>query len=279
MKGSFTVRDHSISKEDFTLIYDKTYHMYVTSPRPSFEQLPSYYESDDYISHTDGKRSFFESLYQVVKRITLSRKRKLLQKYHPTKGTVLDIGTGTGDFLEYLTRSDWEVYGTEPNTKARNLALQKELEVQSEIDYYGDTKFDIITMWHVLEHVYDLKAQLKWLKEHLKEHGTLFVAVPNFESWDAQYYKSFWAAYDVPRHLYHFSEKAIMTLFKEVQLELVKKLPMKFDAYYVGILSEKYKSGRSKFIRGCLSGWLSNHYARQTKKYSSQIYVLKHTKT
>lgn len=276
MNGSLKVKDHSVSNEDFTLTYDEKYHMYFTEPKPAIENLPAYYESEDYISHTDGKRSFFEIIYQQIKIITLSRKRRLLTQYHPNRGSVLDIGAGTGDFLEHLLKNNWEASGIEPSLKARELAKQKNLRVLSEVSELRNTSFDVITMWHVLEHVYDLKGQIEWFKNHLKERGTLIIAVPNFESWDAHYYKSFWAAYDVPRHLYHFSKKAISLLFEEAGFKLIEILPMKFDAYYVSLLSEKYKTGKMNYVSAFRSGAVSNWKARRSKNYSSHIYVLKH---
>ncbi len=275
MKATIPVKDHSVSKEDFVLEYDSTYHMYTTSPRPSLEKLPFYYESEDYISHTDSKRSLFERMYQMVKGITLSRKQKLLKRFHPSLGSVLDIGAGTGDFLEYLLKSDWHTQGVEPNESARNRAQEKGLVLRENIDVVTDS-FDVITMWHVLEHVYDLEKQIAWLKAHLTKEGTLFIAVPNFESHDAQHYGSQWAAYDVPRHLYHFSEESIKKLFLESGLKVIGTEPMKFDAYYVSFLSEKYRSGKMNFLRALRVGWVSNRKAKTSGAYSSLIYIIKH---
>ena len=269
------IKDHSVSGESFTLVYDKERKMYHTSPKPSPEKLPSYYQSEDYISHTDGKRSLFEKLYQLVKGVTLSRKQQLLSSYLPTKGSVLDIGTGTGDFPAYLKKTNWNVQGIEPDLGARDLAIKKGVAVASSLKEVSG-EFDVISMWHVLEHVYDLDEQLIWLKNHLEKNGFLFVAVPNFESKDAQHYGKYWAAYDVPRHLYHFSEKAIQDLFAEKGLKLVDKHPMVFDAYYVSLLSEKYQNGKINFIKAFLNGWKSNRFAKKTGKYSSLIYVLRH---
>ncbi len=269
------VKDHSVSGEEFTLKYDKERHMYYTTPKPSPTGLPSYYQSQDYISHTDGKRSLFEKVYQIVKRITLSRKQRLLNSYLPKKGKLLDIGTGTGEFPVYLNTKGWDAQGTEPNAQARALATEKGVSVSGTIENVSDF-FDVITLWHVLEHVYDLDEQITWLKEHLKHDGYLFVAVPNFESRDAQHYKEDWAAYDVPRHLYHFSQKAIESLFIEKELQLIATHPMVFDAYYVSLLSEKYKNGKMSFVKAFLNGWKSNRRAKKTGNYSSLIYALAH---
>lgn len=275
MKTTIQVKDHAVSGESFRLEYDERFHMYVTSPKPSKETLPSYYASEDYISHTDGKRSLFEKMYQVVKGITLSRKQKLLTSYLPTKGSLLDIGAGTGDFLEYVSKNGWTVSGVEPSQKARVLAKQKNIDLSETLPEEADA-YDAITMWHVLEHVYDLKEQLIWLKNKLSREGVLFVAVPNFESYDASLYKTDWAGYDVPRHLYHFSRKAIQLLFEKQEMKVIDVLPMKFDAFYVSLLSEKYGSGKMNFFNAFWSGWRSNQKAKQTGAYSSLIYVIQH---
>lgn len=275
MKNTIEVKDHSVSQELFRLKYDDQLHMYYTTPKPSEENLPSYYASEDYISHTDGKRSLFERVYQIVKSITLSRKQKLLVKHVSRKGNLLDIGAGTGDFLEYASQKGWNVSGVEPNEKARDLAKQKNVSL-SEVLPEGLKTYDAITMWHVLEHVYDLEEQILWLKEKLNREGAVFIAVPNFESFDASYYKSDWAAYDVPRHLYHFSRKSIQLLFEKHNMEVVKMMPMKFDSYYVSLLSEKYKTGKMKFLNAFWTGWRSNQKARRTGAYSSLIYIIKH---
>lgn len=277
MHKDFKVKDHSVSNETFLLRYDKNRHMFFTEPKPSKEILPSYYSSEDYISHTDNKRSVFEWIYQIVKRYTLSRKHNLIRSFLPKQGSLIDIGSGTGDFASYLSEKGWKVLGVEPDEGARLRAATKNVQTQADLPVIG-IQYDCITMWHVLEHVYDLDAQLDWIQESLKKNGCCFIAVPNFESHDAQYYKEFWAAYDVPRHLYHFSSEAISSLFSDYNLEVVKKCPMTFDGYYVSLLSEKYKNGKMNFFNAFKVGWRSNRLAKKTGAYSSLIYVIKHRK-
>lgn len=249
--------------------------MYVTTPKPSLEAIGSYYQSEDYVSHTDRKKGVLENVYALVKRFTLSRKQKLISHITPSKGKLLDIGAGTGDFLSHCKIKGWEVVGTEPNESARELAKTKGVAVQKSIEEISGS-FDIITLWHVLEHVYDLEDQINWLAKRLKENGRLLVAVPNYNSYDAKHYNEFWAAYDVPRHLYHFSQFSIKRLFENVNMEIEKVIPMKFDAYYVSLLSEKYKSGKMNYFKAFYMGWKSNLKAQTTNEYSSLIYILKH---
>jgi 2-polyprenyl-3-methyl-5-hydroxy-6-metoxy-1,4-benzoquinol methylase len=269
--------DHTVSGEKFQLFYDKEYDMLVTSPKPDANELNKYYESEDYISHTDSKRSLFEKIYHLVKIYSLNKKVKLISNLNKQPGLLLDIGAGTGDFLNTAKNKNWSVEGIEPNDQARKLAKQKRIELKPEVSNLEIKKFDVITMWHVLEHIPDLQIQIKELKRLLKPNGYLIIAVPNFKSYDAQYYKSFWAAYDVPRHLWHFSKVSIQKLFKEQDLILHKTLPMKFDSFYVSLLSEKYKNGKMSFFKAFLIGLRSNFKAKRSGEYSSHIYILKNT--
>lgn len=271
-----TVKDNSVSKEVFELLHDEDLDMLITSPQPKGTELSKYYESDDYISHTDSKRSIFEKAYHFIKNIALKNKLSLVNSLKK-KGKLLDIGAGTGDFLLTAKNDGWNVIGVEPSEKARSIAAKKGIELKPVADF-NDHSFDIITMWHVLEHVPDLQNQIKELKRLLKPNGAIIIAVPNFKSYDAKYYGEFWAAYDTPRHLWHFSKTAIKKLFQNENIELVKILPMKFDSFYVSLLSEKYKTGKMNFIKAFFIGLKSNWKAKEKFEYSSHIYVLKNAK-
>lgn len=274
-KHFLTVKDHSVSKEIFELYYDENLDMLITSPQPAVSVLGKYYESVDYISHTDSKRSLFEKAYHFVKGIALKNKLDLINSLQPAKGRILDIGAGTGDFLAVAKDNDWSTVGVEPSSKARDIAIRKGVSFVDDTAQLEKQSFDVITMWHVLEHVPDLEAQVKELKRLLKPTGSLIVAVPNFKSFDANYYQSFWAAYDVPIHFWHFSKKAIKAVFEKEQIELVKVLPMKFDSFYVSLLSEKYKTGKMNFVKAFFIGLRSNWKAKASLEYSSHIYVLR----
>ena len=270
-----TVKDHSVSKETFDLYYDETLDMLITHPQPSLENLGKYYESEDYISHTDNKRSLFEKAYHFVKGIALKNKLNLINSQQAAKGRILDIGAGTGDFLIVAKNDGWQTVGIEPSDRAKGIAIGKGISFVENTTELENQSFDVITMWHVLEHVPDLDFQIKELKRLLKPEGTLIVAVPNFKSFDAKHYGTYWAAFDVPIHFWHFSKKAIQMLFEKENMKLEKVLPMKFDSFYVSLLSEKYKNGKMNFIKAFLIGLQSNWKAKRNLEYSSLIYVLK----
>ncbi|SNB21659.1 class I SAM-dependent methyltransferase [Flavobacterium psychrophilum] len=271
------VKDNSISKESFELLIDEELQLLKTHPQPLLDILPKYYESEDYISHTDGKRSLFEKMYQIVKSYSLNKKVSLINTLHLQKGSLLDIGAGTGDFLATAKKQGWQITGIEPNEKAKIISISKGVSFAENLESISSHSFDVITMWHVLEHVPDLENQIKLLKRLLKPNGTIIIAVPNYKSFDAKYYGEFWAAYDVPRHLWHFSKTAIEKLFANENMKLIKMLPMIFDSFYVSLLSEKYKNGKMNFIKAFYIGFKSNMKAKRNLEYSSHIYVIKNS--
>ena len=274
-KHFLTLKDYSVSKETFDLYHDETLDMLITHPQPSLENLGKYYESEDYISHTDNQRSLFEKLYHFIKNIALKNKLNLINSHQPNKGRILDIGAGTGDFLSVAKKDGWQTIGVEPSTKAKSIAINKGVSFVELTTELENNSFDVISMWHVLEHVSDLNKQIKELKRLLKPTGTLIIAVPNFKSFDAKYYGKFWAAFDVPIHFWHFSKTAIKLLFEKEKMKLEKVLPMKFDSFYVSLLSEKYKSGKMNFIKAFYVGLLSNWKARSSFELSSHIYIIR----
>lgn len=276
-KHFLTVKDYSVSKETFDLYHDEVLDMLITFPQPSLDNLGKYYESEDYISHTDNKRSLFEKAYHFVKSIALKNKLNLINLLQPNKGKILDIGAGTGEFLSVAKNDGWQTIGVEPSGKAKAIAINKGISFVEQTTELENNSFDVISMWHVLEHVPDLDKQIKELKRLLKPTGTLIIAVPNFNSFDAKHYGKFWAAYDVPIHFWHFSKTAIKLLFEKEEMQLEKVLPMKFDSFYVSLLSEKYKSGKMNFIKAFFIGLQSNWYARKNFEYSSHIYIIKNS--
>ena len=274
-KHFLTVKDYSVSQETFDLYHDQDLDMLITHPQPSLDILGKYYESADYISHTDSKRSLFEKAYHFVKNIALKNKLNLINTHQPSKGLILDIGAGTGDFLSVAQNDGWKTIGVEPSEKAKTIAKNKGVSFVEDTAELESHTFDVISMWHVLEHVPNLEEQVTELKRLLKPSGTLIVAVPNFKSFDAKHYGKFWAAYDVPIHFWHFSKSAIQKLFEKENMKLEKVLPMKFDSFYVSLLSEKYKTGNMNYIKAFFIGLQSNWKAKRNFEYSSHIYILK----
>ncbi len=276
-----TCKDYTVSCKNFDLLYLSTLDMLETFPQPKADELSGYYESDDYISHTDSKETVIDQLYQLVKKHALTNKLKLINSFKTAEKNLLDIGCGTGDFLLICKNDGWKITGVEPNAKAK-IAAKKKLTNESATEIYAEinqlkneSQFDVITLWHVLEHVPNVEVYILTLKKLLKPNGILIVAVPNFKSYDANYYKQFWAAFDVPRHLWHFSKKSIQLLFAKQEMNVVKILPMWFDSFYVSLLSEKYKNGKGNFLKAFYIGLISNIKAMSTKEHSSLIYILK----
>ncbi|CAM1350032.1 class I SAM-dependent methyltransferase [Tenacibaculum insulae] len=267
--------DFTVSNESYEVMNNNAYDMLVTSPVP--EDLENYYLSEKYISHTDSKKTIFDRVYQIVKNHTLKQKLKLINSFKTEEKTILDVGAGTGDFLKICKNNNWNVFGIEPSEKARNFAMDKNISLKENINSYEGKQFDVITLWHVLEHVPNLIEYTHQLKKLLKPNGVLLIAVPNYKSYDAKYYKEFWAAYDVPRHLWHFSKTAIKKIFTEVNMKVEKILPMKFDAFYVSLLSEKYKSNKNKPVKAFITGFTSNIKAKKNGEYSSLIYLIKNS--
>jgi len=280
--NTIKVKDYSVSGEKFTLKHNVDLDMLETTPQPTLAKLPEYYKSEDYISHTDTKRNLFEKMYHWVRSYMLNKKVAILNREtQTTEKNLLDIGCGTGDFLKAAKTAGWNISGVEPDVSARSIASSKTKTEIHNLEYLLKLKpnsFDAITMWHVLEHVPNLEEHINLLSRLIKKEGTIIIAVPNYKSFDAQHYGATWAAYDVPRHLWHFSRNSIQRLFAKVNLNVVKNLPMKFDAYYVSLLSEKYKNGSMNPIKAFLIGFRSNWKARSTKEYSSLIYIIKAVK-
>lgn len=271
--------DYTVSKKNFDIVSCKSCGFYFTNPRPEAKDIGRYYQSEDYISHSNSKKGLFNKLYQMVRNYTIAQKLSLINK-HVSRGTILDIGCGTGEFLNYCKQKNWETFGIEPGLEARNFAEKNyklTVGTEEQIKEIADNSKDVITMWHVLEHVHQLNDRVMELKRIIKPNGVVIIAVPNCSSYDAIYYKEHWAAYDLPRHLYHFTPKNIIELFQKHGFKNIEIHPMKFDSFYVSMLSEKYKNGKINYLSSILMGLKSNLSAATKKNhsYSSQIYVFK----
>ena len=272
-------KDYTVSQENFNIVSCKSCGFKFTNPRPENSVIGDYYKAEEYVSHSNTTKGVVNKLYHSVRNYTLKQKLKLISSY-VSRGTMLDYGCGTGMFLNVCKNDGWETYGMEPDDNARKMSIEKGLDVFSDKDKVSnrivDKKFNAITLWHVLEHVTDMEATLSFFKSKLNDDGVLIIAVPNHVSYDAQYYKEFWAAYDVPRHLHHFDINSMTSLVEKAGFKFKESKPMKFDSFYVSMLSEKYKTGSVNLVKSFLVGLTSNFKAKDTHSYSSTIYIFKH---
>jgi 2-polyprenyl-3-methyl-5-hydroxy-6-metoxy-1,4-benzoquinol methylase len=275
-----SVRDYTVSNEVFPIAECSDCTFRFTQDVPDEAGTARYYKSENYISHTNTSKGLVNNLYQRVRKKTLKQKRKLIEDtVGISKGNLLDVGAGTGAFANEMQQAGWQVTGLEPDADARIVA-KKDFGVElSPINIFynlPDSSFDAITMWHVLEHVHDLNGYVAKLKLVLKKNGCLFIAVPNYTSKDAAIYKEYWAAYDVPRHLYHFSPKAMQLLMEKHGLEIAAYKAMWYDSFYVSMLSSKYKNGKTNLAASFFNGVRSNLKAMgEVKKCSSVIYIIR----
>lgn len=267
------VKDHFLSQEIFEIKASKYNGILKTLPQPMAADLLKYYHSDDYISHQTKPKSIKDLVYQKVKSIMLQKKKKWILK-QKTSGKILDIGTGTGDFLNALDKNLWQKFALEPTEKLHQILNQKEISIVNTLNEFENQSLDVITLWHSLEHIPDLENTLSELQRIIKKDGVVFIAVPNYKSYDAKYYEKYWAAWDVPRHLWHFSRKGLKQIAKSYSFHCTKEKALPFDAFYVSMLSEKYHP-KGSFLKSFYLGWLSNLKAKQNKEYSSILYVLK----
>lgn len=270
------VTDHSVSKKTFEVWRCPDCTACFTQDAPGPEEIVPYYQFEDYISHTDTKKGLVHRLYHMVRNITLGSKKTIVKKATGLpSGNMLDIGCGTGAFLNKMKTGGWTVTGLEPDETARKNCLDNygiTALLPEQLFHLPEKSFDAITMWHVLEHVHQLPEYMQQINRLLKPGGALIIAVPNYTSHDAAVYKAFWAAWDVPRHLYHFSPAAMTNLLERNQFTLAKIKPMWFDSFYVSMLSEKYRKGN--IVRAMFVGFISNLKAMFNKrKCSSVIYI------
>ena len=270
--------DYTVSKDTFTIVQCKNCGFKFTNPRPDGIEIGKYYESEEYVSHSDSGKGIINFLYKKVRNYTINKKVSLVNSLSKDK-TILDIGCGTGAFLNACKGNGWKIEGIEPSDGARDFAKTNynlEINPENKLATMATSSFSIITMWHVLEHVHLLNDRIEELKRLLKKDGTIIIAVPNCDSWDAEYYSEFWAAYDLPRHLYHFTPDTMGKLLEKHSLTIVKKLPMVFDSYYVSMLSEKYKNGNVSLVNAMRNGFKSNSVGkRDINRFSSVIYIIK----
>ena len=275
----FKVKDNTASQEYFEIYHCSNCQVRFTQNAPSEASISEYYRSENYISHSDTSKGFINRLYQTVRNISLNQKKKLIEKTTGfANGRLLDVGSGTGYFAAAMQKTGWHVTGLEPDEEARNVAIRQhslKLLPVGELFNLPGNRFDAITLWHVLEHVHNVKRYITAFRHLLTDNGKLFIAVPNYNSYDAMSYGSNWAGYDVPRHLYHFTPQTMQWLMKESGLKIIGIRPMWFDSFYVSLLSSKYKNGNPNWVGAIWTGLISNFKAmNDVKKCSSVIYII-----
>lgn len=272
------VKDFLVSKEDFVIWQCGDCTLRFTQDVPDEDSIGPYYQSPDYISHTNTRKGLLNQLYQKVRKHTLTEKANLITAYTKPKGKLLDIGAGIGAFLSVMQERGWEINGLEPDEGARKNATEffgLTLDTPERLLSLPTNQYDAITLWHVLEHVHQLHPYVGQIKKLLATGGKIFIAVPNYTSLDAAAYRNYWAAYDVPRHLYHFSPTSIEVLMRGHGLKVKAQKPMWFDSFYISLLSSKYHRGKTSWVGAGVNGLRSNAKAFFNKsRCSSLIYVI-----
>jgi 2-polyprenyl-3-methyl-5-hydroxy-6-metoxy-1,4-benzoquinol methylase len=273
-----TAKDHSVSGEEFVIWQCQSCTLRFTQDVPDESSIGPYYQSQDYISHSNTSKGLLNKLYQAVRKFTLGQKSGLVISRTTNHGRILDIGAGIGAFLNEMKGKGWDIEGIEPDYGARQQAKNLfaiDLKPTPELQHIPHNSFDAITLWHVLEHVESLQDYVALLKQLLKKNGKIFIAVPNYSSLDAHLYGNRWAAYDVPRHLYHFTPRSIEVLVQKHGMKIIARKPMWFDAFYISLLSSKYRTGKTSWLGAGINGIRSNLKALLNKeKASSLIYII-----
>ncbi len=275
---AFPCQDHFVSREIFNISQCNTCGFHFTNPRPSLDHIGPYYESEDYVSHSKTSAGFINRLFHISRIYSLNYKKRVVSRYSEGN-SLLDYGCGTGEFVHTMEKAAWNSIGIEPNATARKLAsslCKSEILKESSLDNLDKASFDAITLWHVMEHIYPIKDRIPKFHDLLSKQGTLFVALPNMLSYDAKKYGQYWAAWDVPRHIYHFSPESVNRLLSQFGFKMIKTKPMLLDAFYISMLSEKYRKGNPQNVNAVISGVQSNCRALfGNGNYSSLIYIFK----
>lgn len=281
LNKELTCKDFVASGESFDLYRCAHCTFLFTNPRPDFNQIGPYYQSDRYVSHAGDKKdfSFMYKVYDWVRDYSIKQKISHIKTYKPS-GKLMDLGCGLGYFLHGVVNDGaFQALGVDVSQEAVEYVKNKfghHVQNESDLDNLEPESFDVITQWHVLEHVHLLNERMEQLKKLLKKDGYLFIAVPNSNSWDAKHYKEFWDGYDVPRHLYHFNQKSFTELMQRHGFKVVETRSMPFDAPYISMRSEVHQGNKFEFIRGAISGLRSTISAQRNNDHSSLLFVVKH---
>jgi 2-polyprenyl-3-methyl-5-hydroxy-6-metoxy-1,4-benzoquinol methylase len=278
----FECKDYVASGENFTVMACNNCRLQFTNPRPNEAEIGRYYQSDKYISHAGTDKSELGVTYKIydwVRNFSIGNKLKTIKKYHQ-QGSLLDLGCGLGYFLNGTKKDGaFDALGADVSEEAIDY-VKKEFNIEvineDKLNMIADHSFDIITQWHVMEHVHKLEERMQLLKRILKPHGTMFIAVPISNSMDSKHYKAFWDGYDVPRHLYHFNSNSLKLLMKKHGFEVVEQKGMLFDGPYISMRSEYHQKHKFGFIRGGIIGTISNIISWFSGNYSSIMFIVKH---
>lgn len=277
---SLACKDHYATGESFDIYSCDDCGFMFTQDVPDEKEIGRYYETPDYISHSDTHKGLMNRVYHYVRALMLVKKVRLIKRESKKNvGRILDIGTGTGYFIKEMKNAGWKVNAMEKSPLARDFAKKHfdlDIDDDNALSSYDEDSFDVITLWHVMEHLEHLNETWEILYRLLKKDGVLIIAVPNHTSYDAMKYKEFWAAYDLPRHLWHFTPKSIKMLAGKHNFNLSNILPMPFDAFYISMMSERYIGSKCSFLKGCLTGfmaWICSLF--NNEKSSSLIYILR----
>lgn len=269
--------DYFFTKEKFNLSKCKSCGFVFTNPVPLDSEIGKYYETEKYFSHNSDNKGVFSKIYSQVRNLNLKNKYNIIERYK-SSGKLLDIGCGTGEFLNFGLKNNWKVKGIEPNENARKFSITNygiEVGDENELNKMDNNLFDVVTMWHVLEHVSSLNERMLTISKILRKDGIAIIALPMIDSPDSIKFGKYWAGLDVPRHLYHFSANSFEKLATENNFNVIDKYPMKFDSFYVSWLSRQAKENSFAFLRGVIDGFISNIKAKSNSNYSSMIFVLK----
>lgn len=276
------LKDYYVSGETFSTSKCNNCGFVFTNPRPDINEIGKYYQSANYTSHHASDTSLFHKLYRLVRNYMYNKKMSRIASHlnrNIQASAFLDYGAASGDFLSYcISVGITQVSGVEQDAVCRKIALDQHgvfLKSPREMADFKEASFDVITLWHVLEHIHNLDEMIQHFHHLLNENGILVISVPNVDALDRVMYEEYWSAYDVPRHLYHFNKKTISTLMSRLGFKLENTYPLIFDSYYISLHSEWYKkSGKiAAILKAIKNGFLSNWSARKTGNYSSLIYV------